>query len=210
MPSAITLTAAQQHALDAILAFAQGQHGASMMTLAGYAGTGKTTVVSELVTRLADQLHIAVAAPTNKAVGVLREKVASQNLVAAVDFGSIHSFLGLRLREQDDGAHACVSDGVSTLHEFDLVIVDEASMLSQSLFAQIVMKLQSTRVLFVGDPAQLPPVDDGGAESPAFSCVQHRVQLADIIRQAEGSPIWPGRRIHRDDQLRARCHRSGY
>lgn len=192
MPSAITLTTAQQHAMDAIAAFAQGAHGAAMMTLAGYAGTGKTTVVSALVEALAGKLRIAIAAPTNKAVGVLREKiVVPVNAGSTLAFGSIHSFLGLRLREQDDGQHACSSDGVSTLHEYDLVIVDEASMLGHALFARIATKIQhnSTRVLFVGDPAQLPPVEDGGAESPAFSCVQHRVQLLDIVRQAADSPI---------------------
>src|SRR5574337_512647 len=48
-PPQLTLTAQQSAALTAMLAFARGEHGARMMTLEGYAGTGKTTLVGELL-----------------------------------------------------------------------------------------------------------------------------------------------------------------
>src|SRR5574337_1074309 len=76
-PPQLTLTAQQSAALTAMLAFARGEHGARMMTLEGYAGTGKTTLVGELLRTLGRQLNIAVAAPTNKAVNVLREKIGA-------------------------------------------------------------------------------------------------------------------------------------
>lgn len=184
----LILTEQQAAAFAAIRAFAVGDHGAAMMTLAGYAGTGKTTLVAKLVRDLADSLVIAIAAPTNKAVGVLREKIGDDS---RVDYGSIHSFLGLRLREHESGRHECRPEGASTVHRYNLVIVDEASMLGRTLFAQIATQIRGTdtRILFVGDPAQLPPVDDSGEESPTFTRVQHRFLLTDIVRQAADSPI---------------------
>jgi len=186
---AIKYTAQQQSAFELIRAFATGEHGAAMMTLAGYAGTGKTTLVSGLVRDLAEDISIAIAAPTNKAVSVLRDKI--KDSYGSVDFGSIHSFMGLRLKEQDDGRHQIVPEGDSSIHDYNLVIVDECSMLSQALFGHLVMLTgpTDTRVLFVGDPAQLPPVDDDGAESPTFTHVQHKAVLTDIVRQAADSPI---------------------
>ena len=118
----LTLTDQQSVALGSMLSFATGEHGARMMTLEGYAGTGKTTLVGELLRNVSGRLRIAVAAPTNKAVNVLREKIGAD---VPVDYGSIHSFMGLRLRERDDGRHECVPEGSSTIHEYNLVIVDE-------------------------------------------------------------------------------------
>lgn len=185
--SPLTLTAQQSAALTAMLAFARGEHGARMMTLEGYAGTGKTTLVGELLRTLGRQLNIAVAAPTNKAVNVLREKIGAD---VPVEYGSIHSFMGLRLRERDDGRHECVPEGSSTVHQYNLVIVDECSMLSRQLFGALVATAQhaDTRILFVGDPAQLPPVGDR-QESPTFGMVQHKAVLTDIVRQAADNPI---------------------
>lgn len=185
--SQLTLTDQQFVALAAITSFATGEHGARMMTLEGYAGTGKTTLVGELLRNVSRRLHVAVAAPTNKAVSVLREKIGSG---VKVEYGSIHSFMGLRLKERDDGRHECVPEGASTIHEYNLVIIDECSMLSRQMFGSLMTTAQhtDTRILFVGDPAQLPPVGDRD-ESPTFRLVQHKAVLTDIVRQAADNPI---------------------
>ena len=73
----ITLTKSQSAALDALIAFATDtEPGFSLCTLEGYAGTGKTTLVGHLLPHLSG-LSVAVMAPTNKAVGVLQEKIAA-------------------------------------------------------------------------------------------------------------------------------------
>lgn len=190
LPQHPKLTAHQQAACDAAAAFCTGQHGARMMTLEGYAGTGKTTIVGALVRSLRHQFKIAVAAPTNKAVAVLSEKIgeAGSHLV---DFGSIHSFLGLRLTERDDGRHDCVASGESALHHYDIAIIDECSMIGPDLFGRIVTTAttNNVRILFVGDPAQLPPVETSDDQSATFSHVQHKALLTEVVRQASESPI---------------------
>lgn len=173
-----------------MMRFALGTAGQTMMTLAGYAGTGKTTLVGALLQAVVGSgkvRGIAVAAPTNKAVGVLRSKVGD---LPGVAYGSIHSFLGLKLKERDDGTHECVPDGSPSIAAYDFVVVDECSMLSVDLFVRLAMLMRGSdvRVLFVGDPAQLPPVGDT-EESPTFSRVMSRVTLTEVVRQAKGNPI---------------------
>lgn len=184
------LTDQQMAAYDAAKTFCTGQHGARMMTLEGYAGTGKTTIVGALVRFFGHRLKVAVAAPTNKAVAVLADKIG-ESASALIEFGSIHSFLGLRMTERDDGRHDCVASGDSTLHHFDLAIIDECSMIGPDLFGRIVTTASSNnvRILFVGDPAQLPPVDSNGEQSPTFSHVQHKALLTEVVRQAADNPI---------------------
>lgn len=190
LPKHPQLTSHQLAAYNAAEAFCAGQHGARMMTLEGYAGTGKTTLVGALVRSFGRRLRIAVAAPTNKAVAVLAEKIGESGS-ALVEFGSIHSFLGLRMTERDDGRHDCVASGDSTLHHFDVAIVDECSMIGPDLFGRIATTASNNnvRILFVGDPAQLPPVESSGDQSPTFSHVQHKALLTEVVRQAADNPI---------------------
>lgn len=154
-----------------------------------YIVTHNTTLVGELVRRLGGQMDIAIAAPTNKAVGVLQEKVGPQG---DAEFRSIHSFLGLKLRENEDGTRQCQQDGSPSLHQYQLAIVDECSMIGGDLFGMIVSAARSCRVLFVGDPAQLPPVEKAAHRpllSPTFDRVQHKAILTEVVRQAADNPI---------------------
>ena len=162
MPSAITLTPAQETALDAMREFAEGYtHGPGLFTLEGYAGVGKSTVVAELLQHLPSYMKIAIAAPTHKAVGVLQAKIGD-SIAHQVKFVTLHSLLGLRLIEHKDGSTSCRKEGQSSVNQFDLVIVDEASMVGRDLFASLVREQHSGRTIFVGDPAQLPPVEKNG------------------------------------------------
>ena len=180
----VTLTPHQQAAYDTLRSFAKANSGASMAVLTGYAGTGKTTLVGKLTDELNSSLHIAVCAPTNKAVKVLREKITA----SGVEFATLHSLLGLRMKENDDGQMDVRREGSSSLHEYNLVVVDECSMISPDLFQMILSGKRNARVLFVGDPAQLPPVGEA-MESPVFSMVDLRAPLSEVVRQARGNPI---------------------
>lgn len=184
----LTLTPDQDKTLLALLDFAAGHAKTSLAVLEGFAGTGKTTVVGRLLNGIAMSLRVAVAAPTNKALAVLESKVSAYAM-ADVEFKSIHSFLGMRLKELDDGSQLCEVEGRATLHEYDLAIIDECSMISAAMFEQILRAKRTCRVLFVGDPAQLPPVEDKGANSPVFSMVGSKYRLTEVIRQARDNPI---------------------
>jgi len=69
-------------------------------------------------------------------------------------------------------------------------VVDECSMLDEFLFKKIVMERGRAQVLFVGDPAQLPPVSKQGVSlSPVFNRIDFKVRLTDVVRQARDNPI---------------------
>lgn len=185
----IQLTPGQEAALQQLLAFARRDPGTpATMVLRGYAGTGKTTLVGQLLARVADSMRVAVAAPTNKAVGVLRQKVGD----VRAEFRSIHSFLGLRMKEREDGSAECTPEGVPSLHEYDLAVIDECSMIGDQLFGMIATLSRDCRVLYVGDPAQLPPIERSSVVptiSATFTHVQHGVMLSEVVRQAADNPI---------------------
>ena len=200
----ITLTQSQQAAFDTLLDFVEGRTGAAMAVLEGFAGTGKTTLVGLILAKLT-HLKVAVAAPTNKAVRVLRDKLKDAGVfvgdspnnpydnrhsdAAAIAFGSIHSFLGLQMKELDDGTQECRPARDSSLHLYDLIVVDECSMIGAELFAHIAVAKRNCRVLFVGDPAQLPPIEPGENLSPTFSRVTLKSTLSEVVRQAAENPI---------------------
>lgn len=203
------LTTQQAAAFSELLSFAQGKTDHAMAVLRGFAGTGKTYLVARLIQALNEKgLFVAVAAPTNKAVRVLREKIVAAGVAMPeeptdesrknwgtqamgnwIEFGSIHSLLGLQLAEREDGTQECRSARDPCLHEYDLAIVDESSMIGSDLFNRIVAAKRRCRVLFVGDPAQLPPIEPGEAVSPTFSRVTCELVLSDVVRQARDNPI---------------------
>lgn len=184
----IQLTKDQQFVFDHLLNFASSPTGHAIALLEGFAGTGKTTVIGEVLRALPMSLNVAIAAPTNKAVSVLETKIANAVQVKA-QFGSIQSFLGLRLRENDDGTQSCEQKGKPSLHDYDLAIIDECSMIPQKLFELILQSKRNCKLIFIGDPAQLPPVEDKGADSPVFRMVDYKFRLNEVVRQERGNPI---------------------
>lgn len=181
------LTHDQAQVLGKLEAFARGDGDSAVAALSGYAGVGKTTVVGHLVAALSNDMTVAVAAPTNKAVTVLREKVAG----TGAEFATIHSLLGLRLKETPDGGQKCEPEGEPSLHSYQFAVVDECSMISAEMYASILSRRGRCRVLFVGDPAQLAPVDSVNRQlSPTFgTTVRTRQELTEVVRQARENPI---------------------
>lgn len=163
--------------------------------LTGFAGSGKTTLMQEVAKSFQDRgLSVVMTAPTHKAVAVLSRKMQQ----AGIEVGccTIHSLLSLRPKVVDDqqvferGSHAKPV-------WMDAVIIDEASMIPSDLMGHIRNHLKWQFVLFVGDPAQLPPV--GEIESESFG-VRSRSHLDTIVRQVEGNPIIEAARIIRESQ----------
>jgi exodeoxyribonuclease-5 len=163
-------------------------------------------LVGKLLAAVGD-MTVAVAAPTNKAVRVLREKIHAAGVTVddapiepgdrnrrqprpgSVSFGSIHSFLGLQMSEREDGTQECKQARDPSLHEYALVVIDECSMIGMDLFQRIAVSKRNALVLFIGDPAQLPPVEPGEQISPTFTRVQLKAVLTEVVRQAADNPI---------------------
>lgn len=126
-------------------------------SLAGYAGTGKTTVISRLIKTFNDR--VLIAAPTGKAAQRLREK--------GVDACTIHQ-LAYRIAGHDEDGNP-EFDFIGLGGGKKLVIIDEASMVDQVIYNDLVGG--GYRMLFVGDHGQLPPVGDdpGIMRKPTFA-----------------------------------------
>ena len=115
--------------------------------LAGYAGSGKSTLASVL----AKEVRCHFAAFTGKAAHVLREKGMTG---ATTIHGFLYSYAG---KDADGEPIFNITD--SDLLGTPLLVIDEYSMLSQYVIDDILSKCG--KVLFIGDPMQLPPIKEG-------------------------------------------------
>ena len=130
--------------------------------LAGGPGTGKTTTVARVLALLhRPGLRVALAAPTGKAAARLQESVREQarglGLPDDLPAMTLHRLLGWR----PDSSTRFRHDAGNRL-PYDLVVVDESSMVSLTLMARLLDALRAdARLLLVGDPDQLTSVDAG-------------------------------------------------
>jgi len=125
----------------------------------GTAGTGKTTIIRAILQAVA-KAHGAEAtflllAPTGKAADRIREKTGREA-------GTIHSFLAKRgwLNSNLTIKHS----GGQKEESFNTYVIDEASMLDLELMAALFRAINWSvvqRIIFVGDPNQLPPIGRG-------------------------------------------------
>jgi hypothetical protein len=191
----ITLTDDQKAALASILDASRICLGERAHLLTGYAGSGKTTLMQEVARSFLDmKKKVVLTAPTHKAVGVLRKKVAQAGIEAGCC--TIHSLLSLvpypagaktKLKRRKNAKHVTE----------DIVIIDECSMVDSELMIHIRKYLGHCFVLFVGDPAQLPPV--GEKESETFA-TKGRSHLSTIMRQAQDNPVLQAAHAVREQQ----------
>ena len=177
------LTDDQKAALKYIKAFIEGPN--REMILRGAAGTGKTSIVNVLLAEI-DQakkrgkfFDYICTATTNKAVEVI-----ARNTGREYD-RTIYSLVGLTVKDDDDKGERIVREpgSESKLKNYDLIVVDEASMLPRQVIAEIESDLTThsrPKVLYIGDPCQLPPVQDkkyGFNESAALESLQGQRDL---------------------------------
>ena len=161
------------------------------ITLSGSAGTGKTTIIRELLDYLDDeQISYALAAPTHKA------KLVVEALTGA-EAQTIHQLLALSpnieifaLDYRDLVFETSKSSFVSlTIPYNGVVIVDEASMINDDLFQLLLDKCSKakSKIIFVGDIKQIQPVKSDNT-SKVFS-LPNVITLTKIYRQESDSPV---------------------
>lgn len=180
----IVLTPDQERALTDIVKSVRNNP-TDRYVLTGYAGTGKTTLMQHVTrTLIGKGYRVALTAPTHKAVAVLSGKLK----LAGLDNETcctIHSLLSLKPKHNGDRTEF-VRAARPTKIRHDVVVVDECSMVDEQLFGHIQRYLEHCFVLFVGDPAQLPPVNERA--SLTFSA-ERKSHLETIIRQAQDNPV---------------------
>ncbi|MEI6215082.1 MAG: exodeoxyribonuclease V subunit alpha [Desulfuromonadales bacterium] len=139
--------------------------------ISGGPGTGKTSTVVKILALLLEQargekLRIALAAPTGKSAARLKSSICAMkdalNCAASVkdqiplEVSTLHRLLGVR-----PGAARFRHSEENRL-PFDVVIVDEASMVSLPLMAKLAVALEEgSRLILLGDRDQLSSVETG-------------------------------------------------
>jgi len=153
--------------------------------LFGYAGTGKSTVLSYLSqTEALAYRKTVMSAPTHKAVGVL-QNMAQTHDTGFRNFSTVHKLLNMKPKtdyttgarkfmptvQRPDGSFDWMAARIS---KYDVVILDECSMLNREMYSWLTDAARSLniQIIFVGDPKQLPPVKEenvNGGRSYAFN-----------------------------------------
>ena len=148
-------------------------NGASLLFLVGYAGTGKSTTSKTILNLLNTRFD------TKEIITCALSGIASQRIADTTGYESstIQSLL-IKYEKVDT-------------FPFEVVLVDEASMINSSLFARLVAKIKKTAILIiVGDDAQLPPIGAGNVLSDVLSLeLAPIVKLTKIYRQSEEQAI---------------------
>ena len=168
-----TLSEQQQEIADDII-----NSDSARITLAGLAGTGKTTVLKYVYDQWrAKRLKVCVIAPSAKAAMVLRAKgVPATTIHSAIyhyrgQFETIEGDTELIFKDNNNGQFC------------DRLLVDETSMVTRRQLDDI--QSRDIPTLFCGDPGQLKPVKSkptGLLDRPNFL-------LTEIHRQAADNPI---------------------
>lgn len=133
----------------------------SFVLITGGPGTGKTFTVGQLVIQLLQNnpdFQLALVAPTGKAAQRMQESLQNaigQANIQLPDAMTIHRLLGMGI------------DGVPQYHKdnqlpFDMIVVDEASMLGVELAQKLICAVATgTRLIVLGDANQLSAVEAG-------------------------------------------------
>lgn len=153
------------------------------LTLGGYAGTGKTTLIAILRKILFQQnpkLKVAFAAFTGKAARVLNTYLKENQVLFKGDsIGTIHSLIYSVIENE---RHEIIGWQNKDKITADLIIIDEASMLDQKIWSDLLD--YQIPILAVGDHGQLPPVNG------QFNLMaKPHIRLEEIHRQAASHPI---------------------
>ena len=163
----------QDRALKAVGTWLKDEHGPQVFYLAGFAGTGKTTLAKEMAQNVSGP--VLYGAFTGKAALVLRRN-------GCFGASTIHSMIYMP-RRRKGGITEWILDPDGEVRDAALVIIDECSMVGEDLGRDLLS--YGKKVLVLGDPAQLPPVGGDGF----FTRRRPDVMLTEVHRQAQDNPI---------------------
>lgn len=149
------------------------------MTLSGYAGTGKTSLM-EMIAQKGKKQHrpVVFCASTNKAAAVLNERVSKAGFKAA----TLNKVFGISVEVDSNSNTYNARNLVNVLKDADItsgttVIIDEASMINEENYDILnnIAKQNSLKIIYVGDSAQLAPVNEN--------------KISKVFRNGEGKVI---------------------
>lgn len=192
----IVLSNDQQAALDKIYNFLLVPE-ERVFVLRGYSGCGKSTLVRTFLDRLPGVLKMArlvdpdmvnyeviLTASTNKAAETLSQMTGQSA-------STIHSALGLRIfTDFSAGGKTSLvpKNGEKLYNKF--IVIDEFSFIDSQLLGLIFERTENCKILFVGDPAQLAPVQS--SRIPVIEAGFASAELREVMRQPkkDGDETW--------------------
>lgn len=189
-----TMSPDQRRAYEEILAWSMDPFGEKDATLAGYAGCGKTFTLAQIAQEWRRcGVEVAWVTPTGKAALVLRDTLARYGVDAEVS--TIHREF-LHPTTDKEGKLKWTQKEKATVP--DVVVVDEASMLTREVLDLVKGRAAGAKFLYVGDHFQLAAVGDSARvmDHPTW-------KLETIHRQEEGSPILRFASLVRTDSIGA-------
>ncbi len=148
--------------------------------LKGYAGSGKSFLISKFIDQITNihKHRIIVCAPTHKACKVIREKLLQMPDIKVI---TVHKLLGMKKDIDENGRITFKSDGKYNVRDYDLIIIDECSMVNIYMYCKINEKFNNTKIIYVGDSEQLPPINQD--LSPTFSIEEENsFELLNVMR----------------------------
>lgn len=213
------LTKQQNEVFKKIKAFMESD--ASVFILRGYAGTGKTTMVKVVADYITQSRDMYLMAPTGRAARVLSQKtkrMATTIHKAIYEGTCLVSKVTKDIAETEFKLFFPISE--SKQDGKNVVIVDEASMLCSRKIKHELYKFGSDnlmedlltfirpgfggKVIFVGDPAQLPPVGESVSNALRAEYFQKQglkvmeAELTEVLRQKSDSIILKNAMMIRD------------
>jgi exodeoxyribonuclease-5 len=163
--------------------YTKDKHEMQFVTLGGFAGTGKTTLIAVLrkeLQKIDKKLKVGFASYTGKAARVLQSKLKEEKAILKGDtVGTIHSLIYTPvINAQEEIVGWKTKESI----ECDLIIIDEASMVDGQIWEHLLSYQKP--IIVVGDHGQLPPIKGN------FNLMQKPdVTLVEIHRQAKLNPI---------------------
>lgn len=157
------------------------ENGVQIVT--GGPGTGKTTIVKCILKVFKDlKQHVALCAPTGRAAKRLSQATGE-------DAKTIHRMLDLDFKNGE--GHFTYNE--NTRLPFDVIIVDEVSMVDEYVFNALICAMErGARLVLVGDKDQLASVGVGNVLNDLIKCGKFNVSyLTQIYRQSDKSKIVP-------------------
>lgn len=179
----LELTPEQKKILDTLMYWFDATTKRQYITFGGFAGTGKTTLISvfrETLFKKKPKIKVAYAAYTGKATLVIKSKLTESKTLKKGDFvGTIHSLIYSPMLDQNE---QIIGWERKDKLNFDLIIIDEASMVDEDIWKDL-MKYKIP-IIAVGDHGQLPPI-----RGKLNLMAKPDLRLEKIHRQSESSPI---------------------
>lgn len=168
----MVLTAGQEKGLK--IAVERYKNKKPYTVIAGYAGSGKSTLVRFIIDALDiyedDVVYIAY---TGKASLVLKNKGCYNSMTA-------HKLL-YHAKERPDGTYDFIPRARLD-YDYKIIVLDECSMLPQEMWELLLS--HHVHVIALGDPGQLPPIE---GVSAMLNCPD--IMLDEVVRQAQDNPI---------------------